>query len=145
MCFLKSPTRVRHETLASVARGLKCLWVLIPVSNIGHLSVAEAAPKCEATLKIKQKIEQTLPIDTIPPDHFYRFPLFSFVEFLWAILTACNQARFSGPSSFQRSIHVEFSRNLSSSKSESAPILKCRSISFLSSFRSSFLRPSSAR
>ena len=129
MWFLTSPTRVRHETLASVARGLICLWVLIPVSNIGHLSVAEAAPKCEATLKIKQKIEQTLPIDTIVPDRFRRFPLLAFVEILWALLTACNHTRFSGPSSFQRSVHVELRRNLSSSKSESAPILKCRSSS----------------
>ena len=145
MWFLKSPTRVRHETLASVAQGLICLWVLIPVSNIGHLSVAEAAPKCETTLKIKQKIEHMLPIDTSVPDRFRRFPLLAFVEILRALLTACSHARFSGPSSFQRSVHVELRRNLSSSKSESAPMLKCRSISFLSSCRSSFLSPSSAR
>ena len=131
---------------ASIAQGLKCLWVLIPVSNIGHLSVAEAAAKCEITPKIKQnRINQTLPIDTRVPDRFRLFPLLAFVEILWALLTDCNHARFSGPSSFQRSVHVEFSRNLSSSKSESAPILKCRSISFLSSCCSSFLSPSSAQ
>ena len=74
--------------------------VIIPVSNIGQPSVVDAAPKCETTLKIKQKMEQTLPIDTIAPDRFRHFPLFEFVEILWALLTACNQARLSGPSSF---------------------------------------------
>ena len=108
MWFLTYHTRVRHETLASVAQGLICLWVLIPVSNIGHLSVTEATPKCETTLKIKQKIEQTLPIDTSVPDRFRCFLLLAFVEILWELLTACNHARFSSPSSFQRSVHVEF-------------------------------------
>ena len=95
MWFLMSPTRVQHKTLSSVARGLICLWLLIHVSNIGHISVAEAAPKCETTLKIKQKMEQTLPIDTRVPDRFRLFPLLAFVEILWALLTACNHARFS--------------------------------------------------